>query len=149
MVNLVITQIQIEVIHREFISLQDLVCVTEYHSYLVTCLDKTTGDNKWMRYFRSRTPWAISVYDKATQKIIDRMYRQNMKHVWENNGCTLPANTVQFKFWVMIDWYIYFQIAVKIWSVIISVSIHLAAGNVSVNLGISWRMTKSRVEVTG
>lgn len=51
---------------------QDLVCVTEYHSYLVTCLDKTTGDNKWMRYFRSRTPWAISVYDKTTQKIIDR-----------------------------------------------------------------------------
>lgn len=80
-INLVITQIQIEVIHREFISLQDLVCVTEYHSYLVTCLDKTTGDNKWMRYFRSRTPWAISVYDKATQKIIDRMYRQNMKNV--------------------------------------------------------------------
>ncbi|XP_052719172.1 low-density lipoprotein receptor-related protein 4-like [Crassostrea angulata] len=50
---------------------KDLVCVTEYHSYLVTCLDKTTGDNKWMRYFRSRTPWAISVYDKTTQKIID------------------------------------------------------------------------------
>nr|XP_022325254.1 low-density lipoprotein receptor-related protein 4-like [Crassostrea virginica] len=57
---------------------KDLVCVTEYHSYLVTCLDKTTGDNKWMRYFRSRTPWAISVYDKATQKIIDHSCK-NMK----------------------------------------------------------------------
>ncbi|XP_062584701.1 low-density lipoprotein receptor-related protein 4-like [Saccostrea cucullata] len=57
---------------------KELVCVTEYHSYLVTCLDKTTGDNKWMRYFRSRTPWAISVYDKTTQKIIDHSCK-NMK----------------------------------------------------------------------
>ncbi|KAK3087117.1 hypothetical protein FSP39_001901 [Pinctada imbricata] len=48
-----------------------LVCVTEYHSYLVTCLDKNTGDNLWMRYFRAKTPWAISVFDKKTQKLID------------------------------------------------------------------------------
>lgn len=134
--------------------------MTEYHSYLVTCLDKTTGDNKWMRYFRSRTPWAISVYDKTTQKIIDRMYKTQIKHFWRSNhtfylkpswhNVNLLIINDQFYIFIILYNHRFFyilQTAVTIWSVNIFVWIPLAAENVCASLGTSSRAIKSRVKV--
>jgi hypothetical protein len=51
------------------ITLQDVVCGTEYRYENVMCLDKSTGNTTWFSSYTYLLPWAIAVFDNEQQKI--------------------------------------------------------------------------------